>query len=82
MFIIFSNAILDFVVSLCAVSKDELSLANPRIFSLQKLVEIAHFNMNNRIRIVWLKIWKVLAEHFTFAGNVLLSLSLSLSLFS
>jgi brefeldin A-inhibited guanine nucleotide-exchange protein len=63
-----NNAILDFVVSLCAVSKDELSLANPRIFSLQKLVEIAHFNMNNRIRIVWLKIWKVLAEHFTFAG--------------
>ncbi len=66
---IFSNAIIDFVTSLCTVSKEEVALPNPRIFSLQKLVEIATFNMNNRIRLIWVKMWKILADHFTSAGS-------------
>lgn len=64
-----SNAIIDFVTSLCTVSKEEVALPNPRIFSLQKLVEIATFNMNNRIRIIWVKMWKILADHFTLSGS-------------
>jgi len=51
------------------VSREEITLPNPRIFSLQKLVEIATFNMNNRIRIIWVKMWKILADHFTLAGS-------------
>ena len=35
----------------------------PRMFSLQKLVEISYYNMN-RIRMEWSNIWAVLGEHF------------------
>lgn len=35
---------------------------------MQKLVEIGVENMNTRIRIVWNKMWKMLANHFAFAG--------------
>jgi hypothetical protein len=39
------------------VSREELAdLDNPRKFSLQRLVEVADFNMG-RIRFVWQKIW-------------------------
>ncbi|KAL0429000.1 UNVERIFIED_CONTAM: Brefeldin A-inhibited guanine nucleotide-exchange protein 2 [Sesamum radiatum] len=54
-----SEAIIDFVKALCKVSMDELrSTSDPRVFSLTKIVEIAHYNMN-RIRLVWSKIWQV-----------------------
>mgnify|MGYP004157183545 CR=1 FL=1 len=43
---------------------DEL---RPRIFSMQKLVEAAHFNMN-RIRLVWSRIWSLLSDYFVFVG--------------
>lgn len=59
-----SAAIEEFTKALCAVSIDEISAPNPRIFSLQKLVELAHFNMN-RVRLVWSRVWNVLATHFT-----------------
>lgn len=59
-----SSAIEDFVRCLCIVSQDEIESPNPRMFSLQKLVEIAHFNMG-RIRLVWSRIWCILADHFT-----------------
>jgi brefeldin A-inhibited guanine nucleotide-exchange protein len=53
-----------FVTQLARVSKEELALPDqPRIFSLQKLVEVADYNMN-RIRLVWSRIWKVLSSHF------------------
>lgn len=38
-------------------------MPTPRIFSLQKLVEVADYNMN-RIRLIWSKIWAVLLQHF------------------
>lgn len=40
----------------------------PRVFSLQKLVEVADMNMNMRSRVVWATTWKVLSRHFTTIG--------------
>eukprot|EP01117_Protostelium_nocturnum_P012512 TRINITY_DN4612_c0_g1_i4.p1 TRINITY_DN4612_c0_g1~~TRINITY_DN4612_c0_g1_i4.p1 ORF type:complete len:1640 (+),score=303.31 TRINITY_DN4612_c0_g1_i4:223-5142(+) len=62
-----SDAIEEFTKALCQVSMDEIASSNPRIFSLQKLVELAHFNMN-RIRLVWSRVWNILATHFTKVG--------------
>ena len=54
----------DFVRWLCAVSMDELaSTHQPRMFSLQKIVEISYYNMN-RIRLQWSRIWQVVGDHF------------------
>lgn len=54
----------DFVRWLCAVSMDELaSPHHPRMFSLQKIVEISYYNMN-RIRLQWSRIWHVIGDHF------------------
>eukprot|EP00929_Paragymnodinium_shiwhaense_P023699 TRINITY_DN14780_c0_g1_i1.p1 TRINITY_DN14780_c0_g1~~TRINITY_DN14780_c0_g1_i1.p1 ORF type:complete len:1790 (+),score=604.91 TRINITY_DN14780_c0_g1_i1:213-5582(+) len=59
-----SQAIVHFVTQLARVSKEELALVDqPRIFSLNKLVEVALWNMN-RLRYVWAKIWRVLSNHF------------------
>lgn len=43
-------------------------MAQPRIFSLQKLVEVADCNMPVRGRIVWANIWRLLATHFTMVA--------------
>eukprot|EP01084_Bolivina_argentea_P069114 125817_1 len=40
----------------------------PRIFSLQKLVEVADFNMDVRGRLVWASIWETLSGHFSEIG--------------
>lgn len=61
-------AIVDFVRALCQVSSEELSnVQNPRMFSLQKIVEISYYNMS-RIRLQWSRIWEVLGEHFNKVG--------------
>ncbi|XP_075518419.1 brefeldin A-inhibited guanine nucleotide-exchange protein 2 [Primulina tabacum] len=74
-----SEAIVDFVKALCKVSMDELrSTSDPRVFSLTKIVEIAHYNMN-RIRLVWSKIWLVLSEFFVTIGC---SENLSIAIFA
>uniref|UniRef100_A0A8B9SWV5 ARF guanine nucleotide exchange factor 2 n=1 Tax=Anas platyrhynchos TaxID=8839 RepID=A0A8B9SWV5_ANAPL len=53
---------------LCAVSMDELaSPHHPRMFSLQKIVEISYYNMN-RIRLQWSRIWQVIGDHFNKVG--------------
>jgi len=61
------SAIVDFVQSLSEVSWDEIqssgSSPRPRMFSLQKLVEISYYNMG-RIRLEWSNIWLILGEHF------------------
>nr|XP_025695932.1 brefeldin A-inhibited guanine nucleotide-exchange protein 2 isoform X2 [Arachis hypogaea] len=63
-----SEAIIDFVKALCKVSMEELrSPTDPRVFSLTKIVEIAHYNMN-RIRLVWSSIWHVLSDFFVTIG--------------
>ncbi|KAJ8267917.1 hypothetical protein COCON_G00130890 [Conger conger] len=62
------NAVVDFVRWLCAVSMDELaSPTHPRMFSLQKIVEISYYNMG-RIRLQWSRIWEVIGDHFNKAG--------------
>lgn len=62
------DAIVDFVRALCQVSVDELAHPNhPRMFSLQKIVEISYYNMG-RIRLQWSRIWQVLGEHFNRVG--------------
>ncbi|XP_050365272.1 brefeldin A-inhibited guanine nucleotide-exchange protein 1 isoform X1 [Argentina anserina] len=73
-----SEAIVAFVKSLCKVSMSELqSPTDPRVFSLTKIVEIAHYNMN-RIRLVWSRIWNVLSDFFVSVG---LSENLSVAIF-
>lgn len=73
-----SDAIVAFVKALCKVSMSELqSLTDPRVFSLTKIVEIAHYNMN-RIRLVWSRIWNVLSDFFVSVG---LSENLSVAIF-
>ncbi|KAF5732964.1 brefeldin A-inhibited guanine nucleotide-exchange protein 2-like [Tripterygium wilfordii] len=74
-----SEAIIDFVKALCKVSMEELrSASDPRVFSLTKIVEIAHYNMN-RIRLVWSSIWHVLSEFFVSIGC---SENLSIAIFA
>jgi len=74
-----SEAIVDFVKALCKVSMEELrSTSDPRVFSLTKIVEIAHYNMN-RIRLVWSSIWHVLSEFFVTIGC---SENLSIAIFA
>ncbi len=54
----------DFVESLCAVSDQELSSpTHPRMFSLQKIIEISYYNMD-RVRLEWSRMWEVLGVHF------------------
>ncbi|XP_015926421.1 brefeldin A-inhibited guanine nucleotide-exchange protein 1 isoform X1 [Parasteatoda tepidariorum] len=61
-------AIVDFVKALCQVSLEELAnSSHPRMFSLQKIVEISYYNMG-RIRLKWARIWEVLGEHFNKVG--------------
>ncbi|WVQ80563.1 hypothetical protein IAT38_002668 [Cryptococcus sp. DSM 104549] len=61
------SAIVDFVQALSEVSWEEIqssgASARPRMFSLQKLVEISYYNMG-RIRLEWSNIWLILGEHF------------------
>jgi brefeldin A-inhibited guanine nucleotide-exchange protein len=40
----------------------------PRVFSLQKVVEVADFNMTSRSRLVWANVWEVLSKHFAAVG--------------
>lgn len=78
------NSVIYFVTSLCEVSMMEIVNSGginsfkgkegtmdgfaPRIFSLQKLVEVADYNMNSRSRVDWSNIWKLLAQHFSSVG--------------
>ncbi|XP_074575032.1 brefeldin A-inhibited guanine nucleotide-exchange protein 5 [Curcuma longa] len=63
-----SDSIVEFFTALCGVSAEELKQTPARVFSLQKLVEISYYNMA-RIRLVWARIWSVLAQHFISAGS-------------
>jgi brefeldin A-inhibited guanine nucleotide-exchange protein len=42
---------------------------HPRLFSLQKLVEISYYNMG-RIRLEWSNLWDILGEHFNQVWTV------------
>ncbi|RXG67673.1 Brefeldin A-inhibited guanine nucleotide-exchange protein 2 [Armadillidium vulgare] len=49
------------------VSLEELLAPSPRMFSLQKIVEISYYNMG-RIRLQWSRIWEILGDHFNKVG--------------
>jgi brefeldin A-inhibited guanine nucleotide-exchange protein len=55
------------VQALCDVSWEEIQSSglsqHPRLFSLQKLVDISYYNMT-RIRLEWSNLWDILGEHF------------------
>ena len=50
-----------------AYNREELKAANPRTYCLQKIVEVAEYNMG-RVKFVWQKIWNIMQEHFSRAG--------------
>ncbi|RQM19211.1 hypothetical protein B5M09_012515, partial [Aphanomyces astaci] len=74
------TSVQEFVQQLCIVSLTECqgltgsgmtvrtAAALPRVFSLQKLVEVADMNMHVRSRVVWASMWSVLRRHFTTIG--------------
>ncbi|CAI5708176.1 unnamed protein product [Peronospora farinosa] len=71
------QALQEFVVQLTVVSLSECSGVGPsgavggsppRVFSLQKLVEVADMNMRTRSRMVWTATWQTLSRHFTTVG--------------
>ncbi|KAL8711837.1 MAG: hypothetical protein Q9220_003781 [cf. Caloplaca sp. 1 TL-2023] len=65
------DAIVHFVRALSEVSWQEIQSSgnseSPRTYSLQKLVEISHYNMT-RVRFEWTNIWHLLGEHFNQVG--------------
>lgn len=55
----------DFCGALCTVALAELNeKPAPRIFCLQKIVEMAYYNMESRTRIQWGKIWSQMSPFF------------------
>ncbi|KAL2761023.1 hypothetical protein ACRALDRAFT_2024890 [Sodiomyces alcalophilus JCM 7366] len=65
------EAIVHFTRALTEVSWDEIRVSGsndfPRTYSLQKIVEIAYYNMT-RVRFEWTHIWEVMGEHFNRVG--------------
>lgn len=65
------TAVVDFVKALCEISLEEINsssdLGHPRMYCLQRLVEISYYNMN-RIKIEWSNIWFILGNHFNEVG--------------
>lgn len=65
------DAIRDFVEALSQVALAEIDSSgqssNPRMFSLQKVVDICYYNMD-RIRLEWSQLWAVMGEIFNVVG--------------
>lgn len=65
------EAIVDFVKALAEVSSEEIESsgqsANPRMFSLQKVVDVCYYNMS-RIRLEWSHLWSIMGETFDRVG--------------
>lgn len=65
------ESIVAFIKSLSEVALEEIESsgqsANPRIFSLQKIVDICYYNMT-RIRVEWSQLWAAMGEIFNYVG--------------
>ncbi|KAG0038848.1 Brefeldin A-inhibited guanine nucleotide-exchange protein 1 [Podila clonocystis] len=63
------DAIVHLFKAICAVSLDEVegSRNAPRMYMLQRIVEIADYNMV-RIRFEWTQIWRILQSYFNAVG--------------
>jgi len=44
---------------------DQFHHSQPNIYNLQKLVEVAHYNMDSRPRLIFADLWSSIAEHLT-----------------
>ncbi|AAS54344.2 AGL147Cp [Eremothecium gossypii ATCC 10895] len=66
------QGIMDFIKALIQVSREEIEssqdAATPRMFSLQKMVDVCYYNMD-RIRVEWTPIWAVLGEAFNWTAT-------------
>lgn len=59
------KGVIDFCGALCFVSLEELDEKHgPRLFCLQKVVELAYYNMDSRTRLEWSKIWDKMGPFF------------------
>ncbi|GMM36872.1 Arf family guanine nucleotide exchange factor [Saccharomycopsis crataegensis] len=65
------DAITFFIEALIEVALDEVessgNSSHPRIFSLQKMVDICYYNMG-RIRVEWSRLWSIMGESFNKIG--------------
>lgn len=65
------DAIKDFVTALRQVVSEEIESSgvaqNPRLFSLQKVVDICYYNMG-RVRFEWSPLWAILGDIFNTVG--------------
>lgn len=60
-----ATGVTDFCGALCTVALEELSeTPAPRLFCIQKIVEMAYYNMDSRTRIQWAKIWDKMNDFF------------------
>lgn len=62
-----ATGVADFCGALCAVALEELGEDIPRLFCLQKIIEMAYYNMESRTRIQWGKIWLKMGPFFSSA---------------
>ena len=58
-----AEGIMDFIQQLIRISEEELSIPQPRLFALQRIVETTDLNMS-RIKLVWANLWNRIKEHF------------------
>ncbi|AET39273.1 Arf family guanine nucleotide exchange factor SEC7 Ecym_4206 [Eremothecium cymbalariae DBVPG len=67
-----AQGILDFIKALIQVSREEIEssqdAATPRMFSLQKMVDVCYYNMD-RIRLEWSPLWAVMGEAFNWTAT-------------
>lgn len=62
------TGVVDFCGALCEVSLEELGeKTGPGLFCLQKIVELAYYNMDSRTRLQWSKIWDKMGPFFASA---------------
>ncbi len=62
------SGVVDFTGALCTVSLEELSeRTGARLFCLQKIIELAYYNMESRTRLHWAKIWAKMGPFFANA---------------
>ena len=50
------------------VSGDQFHHTQPNIYNLQKLVEVTHYNMASRPRLLFSDIWIIVADHLTYTA--------------
>jgi brefeldin A-inhibited guanine nucleotide-exchange protein len=68
---ILGDGIFDFVNGLVFVAREEIKSSGdskePRMFCLQKMVDVCYYNMS-RIRLQWSELWKVMNQEFNEFG--------------